>query len=643
MVCGFSHIAAVLWTGTLPLADLPNLVFYDHLLSPPRSTMKADSTAAINDAVGTLSKSICPENGVRDKYLLDPVACTPLSVTEAQDAMEVLETTLATLENSLKPRLVQARKRRNAFLPINRLPVEVVVEIFHTVLDTDALCPPTTPTHLERLKTLASVFSVWRSLVSGTPSLWAVLESTCPPSILPTVIRKAKGCLLNIRCLWWRRDFARRGQGVAMPHRRDVTAFLHAVIPLAQKWATLHLEIPVFIEPPAYQIVEAHLPSLRRASVRSDDRALVANPFGGATSQLKELRLHEVSIDWASVELKGLSALVLKSCRAPSISHLLAILEHSPGLQALELKTADPDITDAPSTIPIIVLPHLKDLALRDISHQATLLLLQSIHTPRFRTILIAPRVYGGPTPFPDINYKLEHLLPAMRCALNEAKTVNLKILESKVNLMVSRGPDDPCFKLCWGINGLPGLQNHIAWLQRNLDLKTLSASGITAGSVHISQALDPKAASHHLIFEWIPNITELVVYDSSGVAKLIQSLTERVCDGNKAGWRCPRLRKVEFRGFPTPRQDVFEFARRRYGDRPKGDAVNQDGETTIRWPDKLECLNIKGVNDMDYEAVEELKDITGCELILGLRRADALERDIFGGSDSDLSSDLSD
>ncbi|KAG8949907.1 hypothetical protein FRC04_008210 [Tulasnella sp. 424] len=581
--------------------------------------MTAGSKAAIKDATGTLLKSICSENGLRDEYLLDQAACTPLSVTEAQDAIEVLEITLATLEASMKPRIVQARKRRNAFLSINRLPVEVVVEIFHTVLDSDALCPPSTPTHLARLKTLASVFSVWRSLVSGTPSLWAVLESTCPPAFLPTVIQKAKGSLLNIRCLVTGRYFRDLDLEV------NGTAFLSAVIPLAQKWAALHLDIRVSHDPWIDRIVETHLPSLRRASVRSDSRRLVANPFGGAMSQLRELKLHMVLIDWASVELKGLSALVLKSCRAPSISRLLAILKRSPGLQLLDLTTADPDITDAqaPSTIASIVLPYLKDLTLRDISHQATSLLLQSIHTPRFRTILIAPKLYNERTPFPETNSNLEHLLPAMRFALNEAKTVDFTILGNEVNLMVDRGLNDPCFKLCWGINGPQGLQNHITWLQRNLDLKTLSASGITAGSVHFSNPIDPENLPHRLIFEWIPNITELSVKHSTGVSKLIQCLTERVRDGNKVEWRCPRLRKVEFGGFSTPREDVFEFARRRYGGRPKGSAVNQDGETTIHWPDKLECLEITGVSGMDYEAVEELKDITGCELILGLHSDD--------------------
>ncbi|KAG8949905.1 hypothetical protein FRC04_008208 [Tulasnella sp. 424] len=591
--------------------------------------MKADSTAAINDAVGTLSKSVCPDNGVRDEYLLNPAACTPLSVTEAQDAMDILETTIATLENSLKPRLIQARKRRNAFLPINRLPVEVLVEIFHTVLDSDVLCPPIAPTHLARLRTLATVFSVWRSLVSGTPSLWAVLESTCPPSILPTVIRKAKGSLLSIRCLVRGRYFDDLDLEVAMHHQSDGTAFLSAVIPLAQQWAALHLDIRVSHDPWIDRILETHLPSLRRASVRSDSMRLVTNPFGGAMSQLKELRLDMVLIDWTTVELNGLSVLVLTSCEAPSISQLLVILERSPGLQVLELTKVDLDITDAPSTIPSIFLPHLKDLALRYMSQQAASLLLRSIHTPRFRTVLISPIYYDERTPPPDINSTLEHLLIAMQCALNDSKTVEFSIWGREVNFMVNRGPDDPCFKLCWTTNGHRGLQDHITWLQRNLDLKTLSASGITASSVRFSELLDPKDASYRLIFEWIPNITELVIRDPSGASKLIQYLTERVCDWNKVEWRCPRLREVVFCGFPTPREDVFEFARRRYGDRPKDDAVNQDGETTIHWPDKLECLDITGVSDMDYEAVEELKDITGCDLILGLRD-DSMD-DLFG------------
>ncbi|KAG8949910.1 hypothetical protein FRC04_008213 [Tulasnella sp. 424] len=578
--------------------------------------MKAALKTAINNAVGILSKSFYSENGSRDEYVLDQAACAPLSVTGAQDTIKALEPTRATLETSMKARIIQARKRRNAFLPINRLPVEVVVEIFHIVLYSDALCPPTTTTHLARLKRLASVFSVWRSLVSGTPSLWAVLESTCPPAFLPTVIRKAKGSLLNIRCLWTDPRLVTRNKPI--PHEKNVTAFLHAVLPLAQRWGTLYLNIPLSFDPPLEQVLETHMPNLRRASVRCIGYGpLVTNPFGGAAPQLKELSVHQVPINWASVELKGLSVLVLMFCPVPSISHLFAILERSPGLEVLELNLVDPDITDAPSTIPSIVLPHLKDLSLRNINRQATSLLLQSIHTSRFETILIAPDPCDERTPFPDINSSLEHLLPAMKCAFNEAKTVDLTILGSEVNLTVNRGPDDPCVKLCARIDGPPDLQNHLTWLQRNLDLKTLSASGINEGSISLVELVNRVDLTRLPIFEWIPNITELSVLNSSGAPKLIHHLTERVRDGNKVEWRCPRLRKVAFCGFPTARQDVFEFARRRYGDRPKGDAVNQDAETTIHWPDKLELLDITGVSDMDYRTNEELKDIVGCELIV--------------------------
>ncbi|KAG8916117.1 hypothetical protein FRC01_003365 [Tulasnella sp. 417] len=572
--------------------------------------MKAASKTAIGDAAGAVLKSICKENGFHGEYMLDQAVCAPASPKEAQNAIDSLEMTLATLEASMKARIVQARKRRNDFLSINRLPVEMVVEIFRNVLDSDALCPPTFIPYLERLKRLASVCSAWRRLVNGTPGLWAVLESTCPLDFLPTVIRKAKGSPLNIRCA-----DSGRYPGI---NRHSATAFLCSVIPLANKWATLYVDLPVSTEPPTHQLLEKNTPSLRKVLCKGTGGS-VAKPFGGPTPRLKELHLHSVSIDWSFVELKDLSALVLVDSQAPSISQLLAILDRSPELELMELRHSEVNVTDAPSAASNIILPRLKDLILSDIRQQAISFITRSIHSPRFRTFVIIPEITpeDSETAFPALNPNLEHLVPAMQYTLTEGKSVELAISQIDVEFVVKRDTKAACLKFYAKINERPRLQSHLTWLQSSIDLKAECASGIREASVTFGWGTSLENI-HLPILEWIPNIRELNIVTHQGTSELIQDLTERICDGNKVEWRCPRLREICFRGFPTPLEDVLEFAQRRYGDRPTGEGPNESGEIIVHWPDTLEHLDVQGVEDMDDETVEDLKAITGCPRIVG-------------------------
>ncbi|KAG8916119.1 hypothetical protein FRC01_003367 [Tulasnella sp. 417] len=572
--------------------------------------MKAASKTAIGDAAGTVLKSICTANGFHGEYWLDQAVCAPVSPKEAQNAIDALEMTLATLEASMEALIFQARKRRNDFLPINRLASETVVEIFHNVLDSGTLCPPTCIPYLERLMGLASVCSAWRRLISRTPGLWAVLESTCPLTFLPTVIQKAEGNPLSIRC-------ADAGRYPSL-NRHSATTFLRCVIPLANDWATLYLDLPESTEPPTHQLLEENTPNLRKVWCKGTG-GLVAKPFGRPTPQLKELHLHSVSIDWSFVELKDLSALVLVDSQAPSISQLLAILDRSPELELMELGNSRVDVTDPPSAASNIILPRLKDLTLSYISHQAISSIVRSIHSPRFSTFVIVPEItpQDSETTFPALNPNLEHLVPAIQCTLTEGKGVELTISSHDVDFVVRRDTNAACLKFYAKINERPHLQSHLAWLQSNINFKAECASGIQEASVTFGWGTSLENV-HLPILEWIPNIRELDIVTHQGASELIQDLTERICDGNKVEWLCPRLRKIGFCGFPTSRKDVLEFARRRYGDRPIREEVDESGEIIVHWPDTLEYLDVQGVEDMDHETVEDLKAITGCPRIVG-------------------------
>ncbi|KAG8983864.1 hypothetical protein FRB90_005684 [Tulasnella sp. 427] len=569
--------------------------------------MTAASKTAIVKATGVILESIRKENDIRTDYLLDPAVCPPSCIVEAENGTRALETARGSLDRSMAASIVQAKKQRNAFLPISRLPVEMLAEIFHFVLGSHELCPPKKPSHVTCLKTLASVCADWRSLISGTPNLWAVLESTCPLSFLPTVIRKAKGSPLNIRCFWETPPFLIVGHPI-----RDQSAFLDAITPLANRWTTLYLDIGK-TDPPIIQILAQSLPNLRHAfiqySVYDPYNQFVNNPFGGTTPHLRQLCLHQVSIDWTSVELENLYTLAIVHSQAPPFPRLLTFVEKSPELEHLELSHLWQGATtfNVPTTTSKIVLPCLETLVLRDLDFQVASNLIRLLYPQRLKTLGIAV------LPLPGEHYSivpdLEHLIPAIQSSFHEAEFISFEIEELLVKIRLKRASGD-LFMLDVGAVGTAELEAHLAWLKSKIELsKSSSASVLFAEPDNFSSAIRFK------ILEWIPNVTALDIYD--GVAEMLHYLTERVCDDKKVSWRCPHLRQALFSDDEASVKDVMEFAKRRYGDRPQDEVPNEDGELVINWPDPLESLDLEGL-EPDDSSIDELKTITGCGDITG-------------------------
>ncbi|KAG8981403.1 hypothetical protein FRB90_007276 [Tulasnella sp. 427] len=572
--------------------------------------MAAASKTAIAEATGVVFKSIRKENDIHTDYLLDPAVCPPSSMVEAENGVSALEMALALLDRSLGGRIVQAKKERNAFLPISQLPVEMLTEIFHYVLGSHELRSPEKPYHLTSLKTLASVCADWRSLVSCTPSLWAVLESTCPLTFLPTAIRKAKGSPLNIRCSWEMPLYF----PVVGPPTKDLSAFLNAIIPLANRWDTLYLDIGR-TDPPIIKILAQSLPNLRHASIKynvwDSYNQCLDSPFGGTTPHLRQLRLHQVSIDWTLVELENLYTLAISNSRSPPFPRLLSFVEKSPELEHLELSNLRQEAVtfNAPITTPKIVLPCLETLVLKGLNFQVASNLIRLLYPHRLKTLGIA--VLPQPEEHHSIVPYLEHLMSAIQSSFHEAKTVGLEITDPHATISLKRASGDDLFMLDARVVGTAEVEAHMAWLKGNVEL-----SKISSGSILLSGSDTIRSAVQFKILEWIPNVTELEICD--GVKEMLHYLSERICVDKQVTWRCPHLREACFSDYSASVTDVMEFAKRRYGDRPKNDGSNEDGDLVVHWPDTLKSLNLEGLGYLDYDTVEELKNITGCKEITG-------------------------
>ncbi|KAG8943087.1 hypothetical protein FRC04_003233 [Tulasnella sp. 424] len=84
-------------------------------------------------------------------------------------------------------------RRRTSFLPIHRLPPEILsASIAHSMADIEC------HNHQKRLIQLSTVSRWWREVALGTPSLWGVISSQDPGWIVSLALKRSKDAPLTI-------------------------------------------------------------------------------------------------------------------------------------------------------------------------------------------------------------------------------------------------------------------------------------------------------------------------------------------------------------------------------------------------------------------------------------------------------------
>ncbi|KAG8949903.1 hypothetical protein FRC04_008206 [Tulasnella sp. 424] len=589
--------------------------------------MKGPSGHSVFEATRTLLRSIHEENReIREDTLNRPdVSSRQRFLDDANNNLDSMELTLQAVRDELSSRIIAAQRQRNTFLPIFHLPPELLVNIFHVTLGTHLTCGITEPPYLDRLKALASVCSAWLSLVRSTPSLWAVLESSCSLDFLPTVIRNSKSSLLNIRSAsahgYWRR------MNEDKEHHRK---FLQAVATpgLTKRWASVYIDLPPDAGP-IKELVESSFPNLRSVhfgQAQSGWKQGPVNLLGGDTGQLKEFRIKGIPVQWDTVKLTGLRLLDLKWSAPASSAKLLNLLASSPALESLKLTELPVPSNSQQGSLNTINLPRLRELILIHNESESVVPLLQSIRPStldQFRMIQI-PYNKGYKEDFVSALDTLDHLIPALQSTLVLATHLELAVGGASIKF-VARCETEVYFEI-----DLPETQSSkvFKWISEVVapDFEESLILG-TKVTFNRGWGSDKNRMAFLPVMEWLGDITELTLDDPSVSTEVLKWLSDGVTTEKEVEWRCPRLEKLSI---PTPfvwLKDLRGFAKKRYGGSSGNDSVTEEGDLTIHWPDDLVHLDISGLSDdsdedMDMDADEELYELLGCQKITGYRRS---------------------
>ncbi|KAG8926795.1 hypothetical protein FRC01_008366 [Tulasnella sp. 417] len=292
---------------------------------------------------------------------------TPLALLPKPSAKgDAIISTCDTIVHAARSRVTANRAKRNVGLPIHRLPIELLVYIFHEALR----CLPSTTPPSKALRDLRLVSVHWSKVIEGAASLWSITSCLDPEKAVTLALHRSRGSMLHVSCVCSEKL-----------ERYDYAA---KVVPFAKRWRTL--TVSVRSKATVVKYLAARAPNLQELSVTCTytpggtiDRAL----FEVAAPKLRTLELSRCPLPWASVGLSGLQSLVIQHVRdgAPTVQMVVFVLECSPAIEVLKINNCSIQADESTMTkkrLPI-ALRSLRSLQIKDIGAQAVSQLLDSI------------------------------------------------------------------------------------------------------------------------------------------------------------------------------------------------------------------------------------------------------------------------
>lgn len=250
--------------------------------------------------------------------------------------------------------------RHNSLQFINRLPIEIIADIFYMVQDrTDALFPPATIDELQKGNSWLSVTHVcqyWRQCSLAFPRLWQNIvlgpDTRNDGSLGELFILNSKStplCYTHVMK-------STTGRELFAPSCTPIRTFFRRLCDSPDRIELLHLWSAHYIQTRIWEILDHPLPFLRslhldltilnfaRGAEATDSLPII---MGGQTSTLKRLSLCNICL-WSPNTFSQLTHLSLRNQEdrlRPSLPQFLNSLASMPLLEVLCLRSAGPILT----------------------------------------------------------------------------------------------------------------------------------------------------------------------------------------------------------------------------------------------------------------------------------------------------------
>lgn len=182
-----------------------------------------------------------------------------------------------------RSRLAQRRRKRNAALPINFLPDEILLTVIDQAVDEPVSLSPR-ESRYRRLRRMRSVCFRWNLLVDASPAVWSLIHYVDGFRAVSRALSKLKDIPVDV-------VYANGREDESMSH-----PFLDAVIYHANRWRSAKLAISTHDE--LYRLVYLKVSNLKRLELSAEQYLVPQDFFVGETGSLRHLRLSSIAIPW---------------------------------------------------------------------------------------------------------------------------------------------------------------------------------------------------------------------------------------------------------------------------------------------------------------------------------------------------------
>lgn len=512
---------------------------------------------------------------------------------------------LQSLSKEIETRRVHLAKRRNLLAPIHSLPSELLLEIL--TLAAESVKDGELTISIRYLMEMSAVSTTWWALLASASGLWTEIRLG-DPGLRLAVLRSGDQPL--------KITGTRSGY---VPSGMSQQAFAEFITPLANRWKSVTWEgrgLP--------DIIQALESSTLSFLEFLDLEISVGRPMSTviplqSAPKLRELKLAGLCLSLGATELPNLTSLSLThvyESTLPSPQALMEIFVRSPMLETLELvdivNDRDSDSDPMPSNTPRHTVPNLKQLTLKGISGQAIVGILSHIQADNILGLEVrVSDPNDGTDPahtFLEAAKKEPHVRHIMHTTLTNAKVI-IDMIIGEGEIMI--GTDlQPCSIRLPCRNTVEAMKRAITALR--LDLIKVP---VRLYIVDDSQADEPMDTTILRDLQTISYIEDIVVTPTH--LKSLFDYLSTPLDGSQGGWPCPDLTTISLR---TEGYRVHEHV----------DELLSIFEPLSRLRPQITVYDPNQVSSNDDGFLKNF----------AARRGTLLERDIFGGSNSELSSD---
>ncbi|KAG8894734.1 hypothetical protein FRC01_012791, partial [Tulasnella sp. 417] len=516
---------------------------------------------------------------------LDDVVMTSV---DSQDQLEARAAAVENLQKVVGRRFseysAKLYRRRNSLLPIYRLPVEILIDIFLRVIDLINW-------DMEQNRKIASVCKAWYDIIIKSPQFWHRINASQDIDTIKQIMRRNSDGPFSI--------LSDKGSIGESKHEEIFTL----LAPQSHRWQSIMFQGPItdtifnLISSPAPELTELFIYRLSGESQRRFDL-----PEG---KSIQRVDVGFISLPWSSPRLSTLRSIQIGTLEndLPTLSELCTILSSSPELTWLRLSNWTENAPPQDDTAPEypIRLPKLETLVLQSIQPRYVNHLLSHVHSTSCTCLLLddAPSNH-----LQTVDAPLVHL---MASSISTANSLHLDLDESELQLAITSTPKAQVLdKWIYWANRKPGIEVTIKL--KNLNEMRALAEAIAGMDLAKGQGedaersilltlrgrdsdpppettgetgADPGAQTPFPCetLGYLPIIKEIKCRNHFNATPLLRYLGRPQTNlDDTVKWPCPKLSKLEVNSWESSADTMFEeikaFGEARVGASRAGDST---------------------------------------------------------------------